>query len=55
MDEQYVIAFGTPFDGLELIGTFDSGSEAVNYASLYLSDCEWWVTWLQKPYEEGET
>ena len=52
MDEQYVIAYGNPFDGIELIGCFDQAHDANEYANRHLVQFDWWIAALQKPCEE---
>jgi len=46
----YIVAHGTPMDGLEFIGPFDSFDEGCAFASMTCA-LEWWVVMLRDPYE----
>jgi len=54
----YVVATGSPFDGLTVYGPFASNDEAVEWAKCNLvtdlSDVPWWVVPLERTTEEGE-
>lgn len=48
--EKCVIAYGNAFDGLDLIGPFESSEDANRYADLYIV-VEWVVVFLEEPSE----
>ena len=53
MNEAYVIVTGTPVDGFEHIGPFDSRRSAENYVAKYFDLFEdYWVILLQEPAPE---
>jgi len=45
--KQYVVATGSPFDGINLYGPFDTPEEAERYAD-ELSDSDWEVVELNR-------
>ncbi len=47
----YVVSTGTPFDGIDLTGPFESGEEAIEYASTL--DEPWGVIELTCPPING--
>lgn len=49
METQYVIASGNPFDGLSLIGPFDSVEEATEDALIEYDKLDWHVVALVPP------
>lgn len=44
-----VVMYGNPGDGFGVIGHFDDGSEAVEWAETHLKGIEWWVMPLISP------
>ena len=53
----YVVATGSPFDGLTVYGPFASNDEAAEWAKCNLvtdlSDVPWWVVPLERTTEVG--
>jgi hypothetical protein len=46
----YVILHGNPIDGLSLVGPFDDGEIASEYAEANLNGAgEWWIVEVEKP------
>jgi hypothetical protein len=45
---QYVLAYGSPTDGFEYVGPFDSHEAAVDYGET-TRDVDWWVIALVAP------
>lgn len=45
----FVLALGDPFDGLTLIGPFDSASDVNEYADTEIKDETWWGMELKRP------
>ncbi len=48
----YVVTIGNPFDGMRLVGPFDDGEAANEYADNHQDD--WWVVKLDAPATDGE-
>jgi len=42
-----VVAYGNPFDGVQLVGPFSDGNEAGEWADVALRDTEWWLVGLE--------
>ena len=54
---KYILVWGNPFDGMEIIGPFDDHHTATIYAEhdRDISNSEWWVKLLQEPsFAEGD-
>lgn len=50
-NQSWVIAFGDPFDGIQLVGPFDSHEAAVEYAEDESgSSTDWWIAPLEQPF-----
>jgi hypothetical protein len=49
MNEKWVVAFSNPFDGLYLVGPFDTHEEAIEYAEANSPNTEWHIVKLQTP------
>lgn len=50
----YVILHGNPIDGLSIIGPFDEGEAATEYAEEHLNGGgEWWLVQLDPPTTTG--
>lgn len=48
----FVVAVGNPFDGIELIGPFESADEANEYADQSFGGKDtWWVMKVEPAYE----
>lgn len=45
----YVVVYGNPLDGLEIVGPFKDAGEALDYAENNLSGELWWTYWLLTP------
>lgn len=43
-----IVANGNPFDGLALVGPFDDGEQAGEYAERHF-DGEWWIVPVEPP------
>lgn len=50
----FVLIFGNPIDGLELIGPFDDSAAAIDYAENRVDPCgmDWWIAQLNAPIKE---
>ena len=46
---KYILVFGSPVDGFEHIGPFDSAEDAYNYAEMHFCGSDWWLILLQEP------
>lgn len=49
MDEQHVIVWGNPIDGLSFCGPFEDHDLAVRYAEANYKTHDWWIAGLDKP------
>lgn len=47
----YVVVFGNPLDGLEIVGPFQDADDALHYADCNLSGETWWTYQLSAPVE----
>lgn len=47
----HIICHGNPFDGMTVLGTFDGGDIANDYATDYLPGTDWWVIALEDARE----
>ncbi|WP_171901273.1 hypothetical protein ACFLEY_22270 [Bradyrhizobium sp. YCK136] len=41
MTGMHVVAIGSPFDGIDIVGPFKTGAEAVEWADRNCNDVEW--------------
>lgn len=45
----HIIIVGNPIDGFKVYGPFESGDEAINWASHTVDDEHWSLAWLWSP------
>jgi hypothetical protein len=43
MDEMWVLAVGSPWDGMALKGLFASPQEAIEWAEMHATNIDWWI------------
>ncbi len=46
---QFLLAVGSPFDGMSIYGPFESVDTAVEYAKVHHKTSTWWVVNLKSP------
>jgi len=47
-EEQYVIMYGDPVNGLHIMGTFWYAEDAITHAEEFLNGETWWVVELEE-------
>lgn len=49
VSSSWIVAFGNPFDGINVVGPFGSSEDAVNFADAERDSRDWWITTLAAP------